>query len=77
MVRAQHIVHRNALVYRRMWRSSFVVTVLMPAMYLGAMGLGVGALVDRGPSALPGGIPYLAFVAPGDRKSTRLNSSHT
>jgi lipooligosaccharide transport system permease protein len=75
MRRAVHIVHRNALVYRRMWKSSAVVTVLMPTMYLAAMGLGVGALVDRGPAVLPGGVPYLAFLAPGLMAATCLQSA--
>jgi lipooligosaccharide transport system permease protein len=65
MTRAIRIVQRNALVYRRTWRGSLFMTFLQPALYLTSMGLGLGALVDRGGTALPGGVPYLAFLAPG------------
>jgi lipooligosaccharide transport system permease protein len=50
--------------YRHFWRSSLISTVLEPALFLAAMGLTLGVLVDRGPG-LPGGLSYLAFLAPG------------
>jgi lipooligosaccharide transport system permease protein len=50
--------------YRHFWRSSLVSTVLEPALFLAAMGLTLGVLVDRG-SGLPDGLSYLAFLAPG------------
>ena len=51
-------------VYRRIWRSSVYSSVLGPLFYLGAMGFGLGPLVDQHGSARLGGVPYLAFVAP-------------
>jgi lipooligosaccharide transport system permease protein len=51
-------------VYRRIWRSSVYSSVLGPVLYLGAMGFGLGALVNRHGTAAIGGVPYLAFVAP-------------
>lgn len=50
--------------YRHFWRSSLISGVLQPALFLAAMGLALGVLVDRG-RALPGGVSYLSFVAPG------------
>ena len=50
--------------YRHYWRSSLISSVLEPALFLAAMGLTLGVLVDRGPG-LPGGLSYLAFLAPG------------
>ncbi|CCG02472.1 ABC transporter permease [Blastococcus saxobsidens] len=50
--------------YRHFWRSSLVSSVLEPALFLAAMGLTLGVLVDRG-SGLPGGVDYLSFLAPG------------
>jgi lipooligosaccharide transport system permease protein len=51
--------------YRRTWRGSIYSSVLNPVLFLGAMGLGLGTLVDaRGPASL-GGISYLVFLAPG------------
>lgn len=36
----------------------------LPLLYLTAMGIGLGALVDKG-AGLVGGVPYLVFVGPG------------
>jgi lipooligosaccharide transport system permease protein len=52
-------------VYRRTWRSSIWSGALGPVFYLGAMGFGLGSLVDKhGASSSLGGLSYLAFVAP-------------
>ena len=51
--------------YRRTWRGSIYSTVLNPVLYLGAMGLGLGTLVDQHGTSSLGGISYLAFLAPG------------
>jgi len=52
--------------YRRTWRGSVVSSFVMPLLFLGAMGVGLGGYVDEGsgPRAL-GGVSYLAFIAPG------------
>ena len=59
------IVQRNALVYRRVWRGSVFSSFLQPTLFLFAMGLGLGAMVDAGGTALPGGVSYAEFLAPG------------
>ena len=51
--------------YRRTWQGSIYSSVLNPVLYLGAMGLGLGALVDSHGKASLGGVSYLAFLAPG------------
>jgi lipooligosaccharide transport system permease protein len=51
--------------YRRTWRGSIYSSVLSPLLYLGAMGLGLGSLVDKHGTASLGGVSYLAFLAPG------------
>ncbi len=51
--------------YRRTWRGSIYSGVLSPVLYLAAMGVGLGAIVDaRHPAGL-GGVSYAAFLAPG------------
>ena len=56
--------------YRRTWQGSIYSSVLNPVLYLSAIGLGLGTLVDRrstgglGPGSL-GGVSYLVFLAPG------------
>lgn len=65
MTRALRVVQRNALVYRRVWRGSLFFSFLQPTLFLVAMGVGLGAFIDRGGVALPGGVGFLQFLAPG------------
>jgi lipooligosaccharide transport system permease protein len=51
--------------YRRTWRGSIYSSLLNPLLYLGAMGLGLGKLVDARGTAALGGVTYLVFLAPG------------
>jgi lipooligosaccharide transport system permease protein len=51
-------------VYRRIWRSSVFSSFLGPVLYLGAMGFGLGSLVNAHGTARLGGVSYLEFVAP-------------
>jgi lipooligosaccharide transport system permease protein len=51
--------------YRRTWRGSIYSSVLNPVLFLGAMGLGLGTLVDAHHSASLNGVSYLVFFAPG------------
>ncbi len=59
------VVHRNLLVYRRTWRGSIFFSFLQPFLFLAAMGLGLGALLNDRDTAALGGVPYLHFLAPG------------
>src|SRR6266480_6950791 len=56
-----------AMNYRRNWRGTVVSGILSPIVFLAAMGLGLGALVDArlADTGRIGGGGYLAFVAPG------------
>ncbi len=51
--------------YRRTWRGSIYTSILSPVLYLGAMGIGLGKLVDAHGTGRLGGVSYLAFLAPG------------
>ena len=61
---AFHVVEYDALVFRRIWRGTIMGTFLSPLFFLAAMGLGLGAFVNRGSGGI-GGVPYLDFLAPG------------
>jgi lipooligosaccharide transport system permease protein len=50
--------------YRRIWKTSALANVLTPVLYLAALGVGLGHLVNRG-GHTPGGVPYVDYVAPG------------
>jgi lipooligosaccharide transport system permease protein len=51
--------------YRRTWRGSIYSSILNPVLFLGAIGLGLGSLVNAHGTARLGGVSYLAFLAPG------------
>jgi lipooligosaccharide transport system permease protein len=65
MIAAVRVVQRNALVYRRVWRASVFSSFLQPALFLFAMGWGLGAMIDAGAPLPPLGTTYLEFLAPG------------
>ncbi|MGH8980316.1 MAG: ABC transporter permease [Acidimicrobiales bacterium] len=50
--------------YKRTWRASITSSFLEPLLYLAAMGIGLGTLVDHHVHHV-GGVSYLAFIAPG------------
>jgi lipooligosaccharide transport system permease protein len=52
------------VMYRRTWQGSVWTSVFGPLFYLGAMGYGLGSLVDKNGTAALGGVPYVVFVAP-------------
>jgi lipooligosaccharide transport system permease protein len=62
------------LTYRRTWRSTVWSSVLGPLFYLGAMGYGLGSLVDRNGTAALGGLPYVVFVAPAVLATSAMNT---
>jgi lipooligosaccharide transport system permease protein len=51
------------IVYRRIFRGTIASSILNPVLYLTAMGVGLGKVVNHGAHPLP--VPYLDFVAPG------------
>jgi len=53
-----------AFQYRRTWRSSVTTSFLEPLLYLAAMGIGLGTLVDHHVHHVEG-VSYLTFVGPG------------
>ena len=55
----------NLLAYKRTWRGSLTTTFLYPVLYLAAIGIGLGHLIDHGSSRAVEGVPYLWFLAPG------------
>jgi lipooligosaccharide transport system permease protein len=54
------------------WRSNLLSGVLNPVVYLAALGVGLGALVDRTDPDGLGGVAYLSFVAPGLLAATAM-----
>jgi lipooligosaccharide transport system permease protein len=57
-------VERELRVYRGVWHASVFTSFIGPSLFLAAMGLGLGELVDER-SGTVDGLTYLAFVTPG------------
>jgi lipooligosaccharide transport system permease protein len=66
----------RARVYRYVWRGSVISSFLNPIMFLAAMGLGLGTLVDSGPggAAIPG-VSYIEYLAPGLMAATAMQAA--
>jgi lipooligosaccharide transport system permease protein len=62
--------------YRRTWRGSVATSIINPVFYLGALGVGLGTLVNKS-GATPGGVNYLSFVAPGVLAATAMQIAAT
>jgi lipooligosaccharide transport system permease protein len=58
------IVEREVTVWARLWRGIAFTLFVQPVLYLAAMGLGLGGLVDANTGDVDG-LRYLEFVAPG------------
>ena len=58
------VFEREARVFSKLWRGSVFSSFVTPVLYLGAMGLGLGGIVDARNRSV-GGLSYLAFVTPG------------
>jgi lipooligosaccharide transport system permease protein len=65
--------------YKRTWRGTLVSSVLSPVLYLAAMGVGLGSLVDKSGRAGHhlGGIHYLPFLAPGLLAAAAMQTAAT
>lgn len=61
-----------AVQYRRTWRGTVVSSILTPVLFLAAMGIGLGTLVDEGGRL---GDEYLLFLAPGLLAATAMQTA--
>jgi len=61
---ALRVAAHQAQLYRRFWRSSVFAYVLSPVLFLAAIGVGLGDMIDK-QNATVGGFSYIVFVAPG------------
>jgi lipooligosaccharide transport system permease protein len=72
---ALRVVEHHATVYRRTWRGTIFSSILNPVLYLAAIGVGLGAFVDQADPAELGGVPYIAFLAPGLLAAQAMNTA--
>jgi lipooligosaccharide transport system permease protein len=62
--------------YKRVWRGTIGTSLVNPLLYLTALGVGLGTIVDETANA-PGGLPYLDFVAPGLLAAAAMQTAAT
>ncbi len=67
------VFEHRFLLYRRTFRASIFSSFVSPALFLTAMGIGLGGYVTN--DAALGGVPYLAFLAPGLLAATAMQSA--
>jgi len=60
---AVHVFEERLLGYRRTYRATLFTSFASPALFLVAMGIGLGGFVNQGAGIE--GVPYVAFLAPG------------
>jgi len=60
--------------YKRVWRGTVGTSLVNPLLYLAALGVGLGTIVDRSQNA-PAGVPYLDFIAPGLLAATAMQTA--
>lgn len=58
------VLRYHLFTYLRTWRSSLTTSFLAPVLYLAAMGVGLGSLINRHVGTVDH-VRYLSFVAPG------------
>jgi len=68
------VVEAEVRTYRRTWRGSVFTSFLNPILYLLAMGVGLGSLVDANLPAGLEGVSYLAFLGPGLLVATAMQT---
>jgi lipooligosaccharide transport system permease protein len=66
------VFEHRFLSYKRTFRSSIFSSFLTPLLFLTAMGVGLGTYVDT--QGALGGVPYIAFLAPGLLVATAMQS---
>lgn len=71
---AQMVFEGKLLNYRGNWKGSVVSSILEPILFLAAMGVSLGVLVD-GAGRLDQGVDYLVFLAPGLLAATAMQTA--
>lgn len=71
---SQVVFEGKMLNYKSNWKGSVVSSVLEPVLFLAAMGISLGTLVDQG-GRLDQGVDYLVFLAPGLLAATAMQTA--
>jgi lipooligosaccharide transport system permease protein len=71
---AVRVASWHAAVFRRMWTTNALSSLIQPLLYMLGLGVGVGSLVDRTQRSTDvlGGASYVAYVAPALMVTTAM-----
>lgn len=73
---ALHVLEFNLIGYRRTYRANLFSSFVQPILFLAAMGLGLGGIVDSSASSGSlAGTSYLGFIAPGLLAATAMQTA--
>lgn len=67
-------VEREMRVFSKLWRGTIFSTFLSPVLFLLAMGIGVGGMVDERSGGVSG-LQYLAFIVPGIMAASAMQTA--
>jgi lipooligosaccharide transport system permease protein len=68
------VLEGHGRAYRHTWRGTTISAVVTPVLFLAAMGLGLGTLVDEGRAGGVGDVSYLVWLAPGLLAASAMQS---
>ena len=68
------VAHWHVAVFRRLWATNALASLIQPLLYMLGLGVGVGSLVDRTQRSTDvlGGVSYVAYVAPALMVTTAM-----
>src|SRR5688500_6681094 len=69
------VVEHHAYAFKPFWRSGVIGSIISPVLFLSAMGVGLGSIIDERSTASLGGHSYLAFVGAGLLAATAMQVS--
>ena len=69
------VVEHHAYAFKPFWRSGVIGSIITPVLFLSAMGVGLGSIIDERSAASLGGHSYLAFVGSGLLAATAMQVS--
>jgi lipooligosaccharide transport system permease protein len=68
------VAEREARIWVRAWKTTAITGILTPLLFLGAMGIGLGGLIDDNSGDIEG-LSYLVFVTPGILAAASLQTA--
>lgn len=69
------VFEHEFVAYSREWRGTLFSSFISPLLYLAAMGIGLGSLIEHGAVEGAGDVPYVVWLAPGLLAATAMQAA--